>query len=208
MGIIQRAASALLLWATSIKGLYISLIAYMIAEAVMYHFFASGAKVVGDEFVYSQGTFRGEYVFILRKFVAAFYLIAFSYRIYSFVKPIANGSVRMRDGFSSKSMINLYMKVRSAVFFMARPLFYVMAAVMIVLALDGKGTDNPFEMAALWVMQSVVDFVNFLMFGIGKEQPDLMLIFCVTVPSLIAISWWSVERVTGIHALLKRNSLI
>lgn len=107
-----------------------------------------------------------------------------------------------------KSMIKLYLVIRKAVLFMAHPLFYVAAVAVLFAAIALPGAKSAISIATIGFLQSVSDFVNWLMLGHGVETPDLMFIFTVTLPTLIALFWLLVERITGIHYLLKRNHLI
>lgn len=107
-----------------------------------------------------------------------------------------------------KSMIKLYLVIRKAVLFMARPLFYLIAIAVIFAAITVPGSKSAISIATVELVGMIPDFLNWLMLGHGRETPDLLLMLSVIFPSLIALSWMIMERVTGIHYLLKRNHLI
>lgn len=107
-----------------------------------------------------------------------------------------------------KSMIKLYLVIRTAVLFMARPLFYVIFFPLLLAAAILPGKENIIRLAATQFMQWMSDFANLIMFGHGYETPDLLIMLCAVLPTVIAASWVVLERIFGIHYLLRSNGLI
>ncbi|MWV14181.1 hypothetical protein F3I62_18935 [Pseudomonas sp. R-28-1W-6] len=112
----------------------------------------------------------------------------------------------MKD--SAMKVVMAYLMVRKVVFFMARPIFYVIFFGTIFALIALPGAKSAISIATVNAVKMIPDFINWLMLGAGREQPDLMLIFVLTWPSLTVLAWWGMEWITGIRYLLKRNNLI
>ena len=108
-----------------------------------------------------------------------------------------------------KSMIELYLVIRKLVFLMAHPLFYVLVAVTLVLVHDFSGADGIVGSVVMAGLKSVEDFTSWLFFlGRGHENPDLLFIVSVVMPTIIALSLKVAEKITGVDYLLKRFNFI
>lgn len=107
-----------------------------------------------------------------------------------------------------KMLIKSYMAMRAAVMFMARPLFYLIFYPIVLGAAVFLHKDNIIQMAAVYVMESMESAANMIMFGRGYETPDLLVMLCAVLPTVIAAAWAILERASGVHYLLKSNGFI
>ncbi len=106
-------------------------------------------------------------------------------------------------------MIKTYLKIRNAVFLMAHPILYVAIAVIAILAHDFSGSNGVVWRALCSAFESVKDLASWLFFSSrGRENPDLLGIVAVLMPSIFALAWCAVERVTGVHYMLKKKNSI
>jgi len=106
-------------------------------------------------------------------------------------------------------MITIYLAVRRMVLFMANPLFYVLVAVLAGGALLISGRGGIMTEAVLMAWSVLKDISSFLFFaGTGPAQKDAHLILTVCMPSLIALAWFWMEKITGLQSMLKRKRLI
>lgn len=105
--------------------------------------------------------------------------------------------------------ITTYLKIRRCVLFMANPLFYLGAfGLAVILALIGgrEGFTTQIVFGVWNGMKAVSDFLFFA--GTGEHTKDAHIVMTVVLPSIIALAWHWMEKLTGIQARLKRNGLI
>lgn len=107
--------------------------------------------------------------------------------------------------------INTYLKIRRYVLFMANPRFYLYTYVP-ALILAGVvallfGREGFKVVLIFWdAYKSISDFLFFA--GTGEYTKDAHIVMTVVLPSIIALAWHWMEKLTGIQARLKRNGLI
>ena len=108
-----------------------------------------------------------------------------------------------------KAGISTYLKLRRSILFMANPIFYIAVALIVALAFLISGRDGILTQAVFWVWALMKDISSFLFFaGTGHAQKDAHLILTVCLPSLIALAWYWMEKVTGIHGRLKAKGYL
>ncbi len=104
-----------------------------------------------------------------------------------------------------------YLKIRRCVLFMADLRFYLYTYVPalilagIVALLFGR---EGFKVVLIFwdAYKSISDFLFFA--GTGEHTKDAHLVATVVLPSLIALIWHGIEKITGIRGYLERNGLI
>ncbi len=99
--------------------------------------------------------------------------------------------------------VNVYLKVRKLVLFMANPIFYVIAYVVAFALADQGGMFNDAVMG-LWGLMK--DFTSYaFLAGTGEAQKDVHMMLTFLLPSFVAFAWWALEMVTGVRWILERK---
>lgn len=106
-------------------------------------------------------------------------------------------------------IVSIYLGFRKCIFFLVNPLFYVLVIASIVGLAYLTGRDGRVNALAASCYRALENLTSELFFmGMGHQNPDILMIVTITMPTITAVSFLLIERVTGVHYLLKRNGFI